>query len=269
MENTKNVKSEKVSAVKGYDGYLIDLDGTVYRGKEEIEGAIDFINDLKKQNRKLLFITNNSSMRKERIAEKLQSLGAEVTSEEIFTSAIATAAFIAETFPNDKVMIIGEEGLYQAIKEKGLDTTQEDPGVVVMGIDRDITYEKLAKASIAIQNGAHFISTNPDLVVPTDIGMVPANGSLTAVLTKSTGVNPIFIGKPESEMIDQALKHLGTQKENTLIIGDNYETDILTGIRAGIDTLLVLTGVTSRKELENFKVMPTYILENLDEIKVK
>ncbi|MFF2447411.1 TIGR01457 family HAD-type hydrolase [Neobacillus sp. NPDC058068] len=254
--------------MKNYDGYLIDLDGTVYRGKEGISEAIDFINDLKDKNRKCLFLTNNSSKRTEEIASKLQKLGVFVSSEEVFTSGIATAAFIADSFPNARVMVIGEDGLYRAIEEQGFLITSKEPDVVVMGIDRHITYDKLAKASLAIQNGAQFISTNSDLVVPTDRGLLPANGSLTAVLTKSTGVKPIFIGKPEQTMIEQALKRLGTDKEKTLIIGDNYETDILTGIRAGIDSLLVLTGVTGKTELKDLPILPTYTLDSLEQWKV-
>ena len=146
--------------------------------------------------------------------------------------------------------------------------TDEDPDYVVVGIDRTITYEKLAKACIAVRNGATFISTNGDIAIPTERGLLPGNGSLTAVITVSTEVEPIFIGKPESIIMEQALTQLGTSKEETLMIGDNYRTDILAGIHAGIDTLLVHTGVTTKEHLETVEEQPVYTAQTLDEWRI-
>ena len=141
----------------------------------------------------------------------------------------------------------------------------ENPDFVVVGLDRDITYEKLAKACLAVRNGATFISTNGDIAIPTERGLLPGNGSLTSVVAVSTGVDPIFIGKPESIIMEQALKVLGIEKNEALMVGDNYDTDILAGINAGMHTLLVHTGVTTVEKLTEYEVQPTQVVHNLTE----
>lgn len=251
-------------AVKRYKSYLIDLDGTMYRGNERIEEAVHFVKALSENNIPYLFVTNNSSRTVSQVADKLVSFDIPATTEQVFTTSMATANYIAERKPNAKVYMIGEEGLQQALLHKDFTLVEEDPDYVVIGIDREITYEKFAKGCIAIRNGATFISTNGDIAIPTERGLLPGNGSLTAVLAVSTGVQPIFIGKPESIIIDQALQTLGMKKEETILIGDNYDTDISAGINAGIDTLLVHTGVTSREKLRTYEIQPTYVVDSLE-----
>ncbi|MBM7648547.1 4-nitrophenyl phosphatase [Bacillus ectoiniformans] len=256
--------------MKSYKGYLIDLDGTMYRGTEKIKEAGDFISRLNAAGLPYLFVTNNSSRTPEQVAEKLVGFDIPTTPEQVFTTSMATASFIAEKKAGATVYVIGEEGIRSALAEKGLELVDhEQADFVVVGIDRGITYEKLATACLAVRNGATFISTNGDIAIPTERGLLPGNGSLTSVVAVSTQTDPIFIGKPESIIMNQALKVLGTDKEDTIMIGDYYDTDILAGIKAGMDTLLVYTGVTQKEHLEKYQEQPTYTIQTLDEWEVK
>lgn len=257
------IKGESI--MKAYKGFLIDLDGTMYRGTERIIEAVDFVKKLNEQNIPYLFVTNNSSKTKKQVADVLAGFDIPASAEHVYTTSMATANYIAEQKKNATVYCIGEDGIREALQEQGLQLVEENPDYVVVGIDRSITYEKLAKACLAVRNGATFISTNGDIALPTERGLLPGNGSLTSVITVSTQTEPTFIGKPESIIMEMALETLGTKKEETLMIGDNYQTDILAGIRAGIDTLLVHTGVTTKKHLEEIEVHPTYTVNGLDE----
>jgi 4-nitrophenyl phosphatase len=251
--------------MKTYRGFLIDLDGTVYRGSEKIEEAILFIKELERRKLSYLFVTNNSTKHPAQVAEMLVEMGVPATADHVFTTSMATANFISEKHTGARIYAIGEEGLRSALKTKGLEIVEKDADYVVMGLDRSITYEKLAGAVLNVRNGAKFIATNGDVALPTERGLLPGNGSLVSVVSVSTGVKPIFIGKPESIIVEQALEVLGTSKDETLMIGDNYETDILAGIRAGIDSLLVHTGVTTKEQLKDVENQPTYSLSSLAE----
>ena len=250
--------------MKSYKGYLIDLDGTMYRGTEQIAEAAGFINDLRKRDIPYLFVTNNSSRTPSQVADKLRSIGISTEDDQVFTTSMATANYIAEQKKGASVYVVGEEGIIEALKEKGMKLVEEHPDFLVMGIDRGINYEKLSKACLAVRNGAVFISTNGDIAIPTEQGLLPGNGSLTSVVSVSTQVQPIFIGKPESVIVEQALRVLGVPKEETIMVGDNYDTDILAGINAGIDTLLVHTGVTTKERLKQYKEQPTHVVDTLD-----
>ncbi|MBT2615362.1 MULTISPECIES: TIGR01457 family HAD-type hydrolase [unclassified Bacillus (in: firmicutes)] len=250
--------------MKSYKGYLIDLDGTMYRGTEQIAEAAGFINDLRKRDIPYLFVTNNSSRTPAQVADKLRSLGISTEDDQVFTTSMATAIYIAEQKKGASVYVVGEEGIIESLKEKGMKLVEEHPDFLVMGIDRGINYEKLSKACLAVRNGAVFISTNGDIAIPTEQGLLPGNGSLTSVVSVSTQVQPIFIGKPESVIVEQALRVLGVPKEETIMVGDNYDTDILAGINAGIDTLLVHTGVTTKERLKQYKEQPTHVVDTLD-----
>jgi 4-nitrophenyl phosphatase len=255
--------------LKKYQGYLIDLDGTVYRGTEVIQEAADFVKKLNEFHLPYLFVTNNSSRTPEQVAEKLSDFGIETEEKQVFTTSQATANYIYEQKNDASVYVIGEEGILTAIKEKGLSFGDEKADFVVIGIDHAISYEKFAVACLAIRNGATFVSTNADIAIPTERGLMPGNGSLTSVLTVSTQTEPIFIGKPESIIMEQALKVLGTKKEDTLMVGDYYDTDIMAGMNAGIDTLLVHTGVTTKEMLVGYEKKPTYVIDALDQWEFK
>ncbi|MFE8702344.1 TIGR01457 family HAD-type hydrolase [Cytobacillus sp. FJAT-54145] len=251
--------------MKKYKGYLIDLDGTMYRGTELIKEAADFVKKLRELNIPYLYVTNNSSRTPAQVAEKLNEFGIPTSEEQVFTTSQATANYIYEQKNDASVYVIGEEGIRTAIEEKGLTFGEEKSDFVVVGIDRSISYEKFAVGCLAVRNGATFISTNGDIAIPTERGLLPGNGSLTSVIAVSTQTKPIFIGKPESIIMNQALKVLGTKKEETIMVGDYYDTDILAGMNAGMDTLLVHTGVTTKELLEGYEKKPTYVLDSLDQ----
>lgn len=190
--------------MKKYKGYLIDLDGTMYKGAERIEDASDFVKRLQKEEIPYLFVTNNSSRTPKQVAEKLRHFDIPASEELVFTTSLATANYIYDLKKDASVYVIGEEGIRTALKEKGFTFAEEHADYVVMGIDRDINYEKLAIACLAVRNGATFISTNGDIALPTERGLLPGNGSLTAVIAVSTQTKPIFIGKPEAIIVEQA-----------------------------------------------------------------
>ncbi|WP_404453879.1 TIGR01457 family HAD-type hydrolase [Virgibacillus necropolis] len=251
--------------MKDYQGYLVDLDGTMYQGKQRIHAAKEFVEFLHEKGLPHLFLTNNSSKTQQEIANKLNDMDIRATKEHVFTSSMATASYLSDKKKNGSAFVIGERGLHEAIEKKGLRITDEDPDFVVVGIDRGITYEKLTKACLFVRNGATFVSTNSDIAIPTERGLLPGNGALTSVITVSTGVEPIFIGKPEPIIMEQALQKLGLSHDETLMVGDNYNTDIMAGIQAGLDTLMVFTGVTPFEDLPTLPKKPTYHVQNLSE----
>lgn len=249
-----------------YKGYLIDLDGTMYAGTQVIDGAIGFIDRLNEAGVPYLFVTNNSSRTPEQVAEKLVTMGIRTTPENVFTTSHATAQFIYDEKPGATIYVIGEDGILQSLQEFGFTVVDhEHPDYVVTGIDRGLTYEKLATACLAVRNGARFISTNGDIAIPSERGFLPGNGSLTSVVSVSTETAPVFIGKPEPVIMEQALAVLGTKKEDTIMVGDYYDTDIQAGINIGIDTLLVHTGVTKPDMLGRYSIQPTHTRMNLAE----
>lgn len=251
--------------MKKYKAYLIDLDGTMYRGSERIEAASHFVAKLNQRGIPYLFLTNNSSKTQVQISDKLQKMDIRSTPDHVFTSSMATAKFIKQKKRIARCLVIGEEGLQDALHQEGHIITENDCEFVVIGIDRNINYEKLSKASIAVRNGAELISTNSDVAIPTERGLEPGNGALTSVVTVSSGKQPFFIGKPEKIIMEQALNTLGFSEAETLMVGDNYHTDILAGINAGVDTLMVFTGVTPYKDYSILLEKPTYHVQDLME----
>ncbi|WP_099160006.1 TIGR01457 family HAD-type hydrolase [Virgibacillus ndiopensis] len=251
--------------MKKYNGYLIDLDGTMYLGNERIEAATEFVDALHEQNIPYLFLTNNSSKTQAQVSDKLNKMEIKSTPEHVFTSSMATAKYIKQQKKAARCYVIGEEGLYDALENEGLIVAKEECDFVIVGIDREVNYEKLAGACLAIRNGAEFISTNGDVAIPTERGLLPGNGAITSVITVSTGSEPTFIGKPETVIMNEAMNTLGMDKKNILMVGDNYNTDILAGVHAGIDTLMVFTGVTPFKNYPNLDKKPTYYVHSLQE----
>lgn len=264
LEKTSR-KKKGCDRLKRYEGFLIDLDGTVFRGKQPIVEAVQFINELKARGLPYLFVTNNSMKRPEDVVALLTEIGVPATKEDVITSSVATAKYISDMKRHARLYVVGEVGLMTALRDEGHVIVDDDPEFVVMGLDRQVTYEKLMKASQFVRNGATFIATNNDVALPTENGLIPGNGSLVSVVTVSTGIEPTFIGKPEPIIIEQALELLGTAKEKTIMIGDNYHTDILAGIRAGIDTALIYTGVTTKEQVKTYEKKPTYALSSLAE----
>ncbi|WP_251519299.1 MULTISPECIES: TIGR01457 family HAD-type hydrolase [Staphylococcus] len=253
--------------MKAYQAYLIDLDGTLYKGDEPIDGAKQFISYLNQQRIPHLYVTNNSTKEPKDVVSKLQTMGIEAKEEEVITSALATAEYITELTPGASVFMLGGTGLSKALTDKGL-VLKEDEHVdyVVIGLDEQVTYDKLATATLGVRNGAKFISTNQDVSIPKERGFLPGNGAITSVVSVSTGTQPIFIGKPQTIIMDMALDILNMDLSDVAMVGDLYDTDIMSGINANIDTIHVQTGVTTKSEIEQKDIAPTYSFKDLNEV---
>lgn len=255
--------------MKTYKAYCFDLDGTVYRGKESIESAVRFVHQLQEKGLEYYFITNNSSKTPTQLQQALRDIGIETEQYRIYSSAITTAKYISQNYRDAKVFMIGSEGLATAIKEEGIKVTEDlHSDVVVMGIDQTVDYMKLAQASAAIQNGAQLIGTNEDIKFPTEYGFLPGNGSFVNLVANVAGVKPLYVGKPSPVMLEVIQEEYGFEKQDMVMIGDNYDTDILCGIQFGCDTIHVNTGVTRTEVVLEKEVQPTYCYENLDQVEV-
>ncbi|WP_434121063.1 TIGR01457 family HAD-type hydrolase [Salinicoccus roseus] len=252
-----------------YEGYLVDLDGTMYSGNTVIDGAIDFIDRLNRNGIPYVFLTNNATKTQQEAAQKLIDMGFDIHPETLYTSAMATAAYLENEQPEARIHVIGSESLKSTLADAGFTLADADVDYVVMGLDREINYEKLSRGALLIAEGAKLISTNPDRKFPTEAGLVPGNGSLVSVLVSTTGVEPIVIGKPEGIILEAAVSTLGLPKEKVLLVGDNYDTDIRTGLDNGVHTLHVNTGVTPADEVKKQERQPEYMIDHLKEWSVK
>lgn len=249
--------------MKDYKVYCLDLDGTVFKGSELIPETADFIQRLQRKGLEPYYVTNNASMTREQFAAKLKSFGIVSPAENIMASSIAAAKYIKRWYPGKKVYMIGSDGVEEALRNEGIERVYENADIVLMGIDRAINFDKLATACLEVRKGAVFLSTNRDLAFPSEKGFMPGNGAFTKVVSSSTGINPIFIGKPEMHMLEAIQYENGFTKEEMVMVGDNYETDIQAGIRFGIDTIHVNTGVTPMVDAMKEEVPPTHAIENL------
>ena len=249
-----------------YEGYLIDLDGTIYRGSEPIPAGRRFVEQLQARQIPFLFLTNNTTKTPETVANRwANEFSIHVGPETVYTATLATIDYLNDANKGKKVYVIGEPGLIEPILAAGYVWEEETPDYVVVGLDTDVTYEKFVVATLAIQKGATFIGTNPDKNIPTERGLLPGAGSVIAMIEASTQQKAIYIGKPEAIIMEKAVETLGMEKANVLMVGDNYTTDILAGINNGIDTLLVLSGFTQKADVPTLPVPPTYLVDSLDE----
>ena len=253
--------------MKTYKAYCFDLDGTVYRGKQGIESAVRFIHKLQNEQRDYFFVTNNSSKTPEQLQQVLADIGIDTPTNRIYSSALTTAKYVAQHHKEDNIFMIGSDGIRTALEAQGLnliDTDEARPDVVVMGIDRTVDYMKLVKASLAVQAGAKLIGTNEDIRFPSELGFVPGNGSFVRLVANVAQAEPIFVGKPSPVMLAVIQQEYGFQKDEMVMVGDNYDTDILCGIRFGCDTIHVNTGVVSTEIVLQKEQIPTYCIEDLD-----
>lgn len=257
-----------ISEIKGL---LLDLDGTLFHGGIMIPGADALISGLRAKEIPFLFVTNNSSRTPAGVAEHLRAMGIEAHEREVCTSSLAAAAYVAEESPGASVAILGEEGLRMACLEAGLALVEAKPQYVIQGIDRSFTYHSLARAARWITEGASFVLTNPDLMLPSDDGMVPGAGTLGAAIEAAIGVAPVVIGKPKRHLVSYAAARLGIEPSDAVVVGDNMRTDIAAGAHAGCRTILVLTGVTTTGNLDHYKeltgVTPDEICGDLAELR--
>lgn len=253
-------------AVEGVKNYLIDMDGVLLRGDTLIPGAAEFIHRLRDQEIPFLIFTNNSQYTQRDLQVRLHHMGLDVPSEAIFTSALATAQFLNSQRPSGTAFAIGESGLTTALHDIGYVLTNQEPEYVVLGETMTYSFERITSAIRFIIGGARFIATNPDVMGPGEGGIIPATGAVAALINSVTNVKPYFIGKPNPLMMRTALRTLNAHSEDSAIIGDSMNTDIVAGTESGLKTILVLTGVTSREQAERFPYRPTWILNSIAEV---
>ena len=252
--------------LRSKQGFICDMDGVLYHGDRLLAGVDKFVDWLKANDKKFLFLTNSSERSPRELKEKLDRLGIQVGTSHFYTSALATASFLVSQRPNGSAYVIGEAGLINALYDAGFSMNEVNPDYVVVGETRAYSYEKIERAINLVRGGAKLIGTNPDLTDSMGTDIAPATGSLIAPIELATGIKAYFLGKPNPLMMRHARKMLECSREETAIVGDRMETDILAGIHAGIDTVLVLSGVTARANLQHYAYQPLYILSGVGEI---
>lgn len=248
--------------------FLIDMDGVLVKGKSIIPGADKFIERLIATNTKFLILTNNPLYTPRDLEHRLTLTGLTVPAANIFTSAMATARFLQGQRPNGTAYVIGEVGLTQALHEVGYVQTDTNPDYVVLGEVNTYNFEQVTKAVRLINAGALFIATNPDNTGPTESGIVPSTGAMAALIEKATGKEPFFLGKPNPLMMRSAMRYLGVHSENTVMVGDRMDTDVKAGIMSGLETILVLSGVSTMKDVENYPYRPGQIVNSVADIEI-
>lgn len=246
--------------------YLTDMDGVLISGRAVIPGAAEFIERLKQSEYEYLVLTNNPLYTQNDLAHRLKTIGLDIPPERIFTSAMATAHFLATQKEKGTAFVIGESGLTEPIHEIGYIITDYQPDYVVLGETHTYNLEQVTKAIRLVSAGSHFIATNPDPSGPGEGGLVPACGAMAALIEKASGMRPFFVGKPNPLMMRMALNHLGVHSENAVMVGDRMDTDIIAGVESGLGTILVLSGVSSREDVARFPYQPTRIVDSVAEI---
>jgi NagD protein len=246
--------------------YLMDMDGVIVREEQLVPGADRFIGRLREAGCPFLILTNNSIYTPRDLAARLRYMGLEVEDTDIWTSALATARFLADQRPGGTAYTVGEAGLTTALYEAGYTQSERDPDYVVIGETRTYSFERIQRAIRLIDGGARFIATNPDPTGPSPEGLVPATGAVAAMISKATGVEPYYVGKPNPLMMRSALRAIDAHSEESVMIGDRMDTDIISGMEAGMRTVLVLTGISSRETAERFPFQPTRIVDSVADL---
>jgi NagD protein len=246
--------------------WLMDMDGVLVREEQAVPGADRFLARLGELGIPFLVLTNNSIYTRRDLAARLRASGLEVPEKAIWTSALATARFLELQRPGGSAYVIGEAGLTTALHNVGYTLTERDPDYVVLGETRTYSFERITRAIRLVAAGARFIATNPDATGPTPDGPLPATGSVAALISNATGVAPYFVGKPNPLMMRSALNAIDAHSETTAMIGDRMDTDVVSGLEAGLETILVLTGVTSRAEAERHPYRASRILDSIADL---
>jgi len=246
--------------------FIIDMDGVIYHGNQLLKGAVELVEYLEKEGKAYIFLTNSSERSPLELSQKLDRLGIMVEPKHFYTSALATASFLASQRPGGSVYVIGEPGLIQALYDSGFTMNNVNPDYVVVGEGRGYNLEALERAVHLVRGGARLIGTNPDISGPTEQGIVPACGALVAPIELAAEKKAYFVGKPNPLIMRQGLRRLNSKRENTAIIGDRMDTDIVAGVESGIETVLVLSGITKREEVSAFPYQPMHVLEGVFEI---
>jgi NagD protein len=259
-------QKEAIEQIRSKKGFICDMDGVIYHGNRLLPGVKEFVDWLKAENKNFIFLTNSSERTPRELQEKMLRLGIEVDRAHFYTSALATATFLASQIPKGSAYIIGEAGLINALYNVGYTMNNVDPDYVVMGESKAYSYERIEHAVNLVIRGAKLIGTNPDVTGPGENGIVPATKALIAPIELASGKAAYYVGKPNPLMMRIALKKLGLTREETIIIGDRMDTDIVAGIESEIDTCLVLSGISTREIMSTFAYQPHYVLEGVSDI---
>jgi NagD protein len=246
--------------------WLMDMDGVLVREEQAIPGADEFLARLREHGTPFLVLTNNSIYTRRDLAARLVANGLDVPEEAIWTSALATARFLEDQRPGGSAFVIGEAGLTTALHDAGYTLTERAPDYVVLGETRTYSFERITRAIRLIAGGARFIATNPDPTGPSSEGPLPATGSVAALISRATGVEPYFVGKPNPLMMRSALNAIDAHSETAAMVGDRMDTDVVSGLEAGMETILVLTGVTTREQAERYPYRASRIVDSVAEL---
>jgi NagD protein len=246
--------------------WLTDMDGVLVHEEKALPGAAEFLDRLVERERRFLVLTNNSIFTPRDLAARLVRAGLHVPEESIWTSALATADFLATQLPGGSAYVIGEAGMTTALHEVGYTLTDTDPDYVVLGETRTYSFEAITRAVRLIGRGARFIATNPDVTGPSPEGPLPATGSVAAMITRATGAEPYFVGKPNPMMFRSAMNRIEAHSESTMMVGDRMDTDVVAGIEAGLETVLVLSGSTAAADVARFPFRPSRICDSIADV---
>lgn len=258
---------DRVENINKFKLFLLDLDGTIYFENKLIPGAKEFIEKLNQHDLNYVFMSNNSSVSRNIYLKKLKNLKLKVSENNIFSSSMAMGLYLQTEYPNKKVYLVGTKAFKKELKDYGVKLVEEEPDIVVVGYDRELNYKKLIKACTFLDNGALFLATNPDLVYPLkNKRYLPDCGSICGMITNATNKLPIYIGKPNSKMVDVIISKYNIPKAEVIIVGDRLYTDMQMGINANISSALVLSGETTEEMLENSNVKPTYVFKSIKDM---
>jgi NagD protein len=255
-----------MTAPRPIETWLIDMDGVLVHEEAPIPGATEFVEALKASGMSFLVLTNNSIFTPRDLRARLLGSGIDVPERSIWTSALATAQFLDDQRPGGTAYVVGEAGMTTALHEIGYVMTDRDPDYVVLGETRTYSFEAITKAIRLIENGARFLATNPDPSGPSPQGTLPATGSVAALISTATGRQPYYIGKPNPLMMRSALNQLEAHSETTVMVGDRMDTDVVSGLEAGLRTILVLTGSTTRDQVGRFPYRPTLVIDSIADV---
>ena len=255
-----------MDAIKNKIGFICDMDGVIYHGNKVLDGVTEFVNWMIENDKKFVFLTNSPERTPHELSMKLQRMGLDVSAGHFYTSAMATAAFLSAQKPGCTAYVIGEAALSKALYDVGIYMNDVNPDYVVVGETRTYSFEKIEKAIELVNKGARLIGTNPDITGPTERGVMPATGALIAPIEIATNKKAYFVGKPNPVMLRHGLRKLGCHSEEIAFIGDRMDTDIIAGIESNVDTVLVLSGVTAREDIDNYPYRPKYVLDGVGDL---
>ena len=255
-----------MEALRSKKGFICDMDGVIYHGDRLLPGVKEFVEWLYREKKKFLFLTNSSRYSPKELQQKLRRMGLDVDESHFYTSALATAKFLSRQNPGCSAYVIGEHGLFNALYDVGITINHVNPDYVVVGEGSNYTYETICQAVRFVLGGAKLIGTNTDLTGPSEHGILPACRALVAPIEAATGKTAYYVGKPNPLMMRTGLQILGVHSEEAAIIGDRMDTDIIAGIESGLDSVLVLSGVTTRESMEQYPYRPRLVLNGVGEI---